>query len=91
MAVINGDSQKRVILSPNVETIVQFGNAIQNICLHVSGGLILFKVGGTISGVDDLTANTITDGCGYDMYKDERISEIHFYSANAVTIQWDTP
>jgi hypothetical protein len=90
MANINGDVQKRVTLIANTETIVEFNGYFRNIALQVNGGEVVFKLNGTISGIDDNTANTLGDGESFDCVESTQILSLHLFSASVVEVQWDT-
>jgi hypothetical protein len=54
--------------------------------LKVSGGTVLFKINGTISGADDLTANTVDNV--FEGHEPGKINTIHLFSTAAASVQW---
>lgn len=89
---INGNIKKRVTITKNIETIIYFVDDIRSISLRVSGGYILFKFNGNIEDIDDITANKLENGEGFDTIKSGPIKEIHVLTDEEdVELQWDIP
>lgn len=86
MATINGNIQKRLTLTPNVESVIAFSGNPRFLELTVSGGTVLFKPNGSISGVNDLTANTVEDS--YEGFETGSIDTLHLLSTVAAVVQW---
>lgn len=91
MSNINGHVQKRVVLTPNEETIIKFVSDIRFISINVTAGNILFKINDTISGLEDLGANILKDGESFDTTKSGPIYELHVLSSDSAELQWDIP
>lgn len=86
--VIDGTTQKRIVLTANAETIITFPD-IQDISFMVDGGTVYLKVNGTITDNTDLTAIYVKDSCSLDVHKKQPIYEIHVYTLSSnVTLQW---
>jgi biotin synthase-related radical SAM superfamily protein len=88
MSNINGNVQKRVVLTPNVETIVEFCGCHRDFSIKATGGDVLFKVNWPIAGINDMAANVLNDGDNFDAHETEDIKSLHFLSASAAIIQW---
>ena len=70
-----------------METILDgFSDDVRTLALNVSGGVVLFKVNGSITGVGDLSANTVDTS--YEGIEPGPIDTIHLFSTSAATVQW---
>ena len=79
MSRINGHEKKRVVLTPDTETIIYFIDDIRSIALRASGGSTLFKFNGEIEGIEDTSANILENGEGFDTKKSGPIKELHYF------------
>lgn len=89
MANINGDVQRRVTLTSNIETIVCFESYGRNLSLQCTGGEVVFKLNGAIANIDDTTANTLQDGGVFECVESAQIDSLHLLSTVAAEVQWD--